>query len=85
MAGDAVAGARSRDGTELVDRFAAPVRRRGFWVVLWTAAVAAELGVLLPVFRGDAGPLEVILRLVGGPFAACGLIAWHRRPDSRSG
>ena len=27
----------------------------------------------------------MIYRLIGGSFAACGLIAWRRRPDSRSG
>lgn len=69
----------------LVDRYTAPDRRRTFWVVLWTAAVAAELVVLLPVLRGEAEPVETILRLVGGSFAACGLVAWRRRPDSRSG
>ena len=29
--------------------------------------------------------IEVVLRLIGGSFAACGLIAWRRRPDSRVG
>src|SRR4051794_32967758 len=51
-------------------------------------AVAAELGALVPVvFAGDA-PVEgadVVYRLVGGSFAAFGLVAWLRRPDSRSG
>ena len=28
---------------------------------------------------------DVVYRLVGGSFAAFGLIAWQRRPDSRSG
>ena len=85
MAGDAIVGPLGRGDAALVDRFAAPGRRRGFWIALWVAAIAAELGVLVPVFRGTAEPVEVILRLVGGSFAACGLIAWHRRPDSRSG
>ena len=30
-------------------------------------------------------PVQVVFRLVGGSFAACGLIAWRRRPDSYSG
>ena len=35
---------------------------------------------------GDPVPgWDVLYRLIGGSFAACGLIAWHRRPDSRSG
>ena len=29
--------------------------------------------------------MQVVYRLIGGSFAACGLIAWRRRPDSRSG
>ena len=29
--------------------------------------------------------LQVVFGLVGGSFAACGLVAWRRRPDSRSG
>ena len=69
-------------------RFTAPRRGAGFWVALWTVAVAAEFGALVPiVFAGDvpvAGS-DVVYRLVGGSFAACGLVAWHRRPDSRSG
>ena len=85
MAGDAVAGPLNRVGAGLVDRFAAPVRRRGFWPALWAVAVAAELGVLAPVVQRGAEPLEVVFRLIGGSFAACGLIAWRRRPDSRSG
>jgi hypothetical protein len=39
------------------------------------------------IFAGDA-PVEgadVVYRLVGGSFAAFGLVAWRRRPDSRSG
>ena len=30
-------------------------------------------------------PVQIVFRLVGGSFAACGLVAWHRRPDSYSG
>ena len=84
MAGDAVAEPPVR-GAELIDRLAAPVRLRSAWLALWVVAVAAELGVLFPVVQRGAEPLEVILRLIGGSFAACGLIAWRRRPDSRSG
>jgi signal transduction histidine kinase len=69
-------------------RFAAPRRGAAFWVALWAVAVGAELGALVPiVFAGDAGVAgdDVVYRLVGGSFAAFGLVAWHRRPDSRSG
>jgi signal transduction histidine kinase len=85
MADDAVARSSTRGRAELVDRVAAPVRRPGLLVALWVAAAAAELGVLLPLLSRDVDPVEVVLRLVGGSFAACGLIAWRRRPDSRSG
>jgi signal transduction histidine kinase len=54
---------------------------------MWTAAVAAEFVALVPIIFGDT-PIEgadVVYRLVGGSFAAFGLVAWHRRPDSRSG
>jgi hypothetical protein len=70
-----------------VSRFTAPGRRRGFWVGMWTLAATAELGALVPVITGDA-PVQgadVVYRLVGGSFATFGLIAWHARPDSRSG
>jgi signal transduction histidine kinase len=52
------------------------------------AAVAAELLALRPVVFERETPvqaIEVVLTLVGGSFAACGLVAWRRRPDSRSG
>ena len=59
-----------------------------FWAVLALAVVAAEFGTLVPVLFAHGAPVEpidVAFRLIGGSFAACGLIAWHRRPDSRSG
>src|SRR3954463_599439 len=68
-------------------RFTAPARAVEFWAVMWTLAVAAEFGALVPIIFGDAAVVgaDVVYRLVGGSFAAFGLIAWHRRPDSRSG
>jgi signal transduction histidine kinase len=57
-------------------------------LALWVLAVVAELAALIPiVFPGEDGVAgaDVVYRLVGGSFAACGLIAWQRRPDSRSG
>jgi signal transduction histidine kinase len=69
-------------------RFTAPRRSVAFWVTIWLVAATAEFIALVPIiFSGDA-PVEgadVVYRLVGGSFAAFGLIAWHRRPDSRSG
>ena len=69
-------------------RFAAPERRLGFWLALWALVIAAEFGALVPViFPGEerVEAVQVVYRLIGGSFAACGLIAWRRRPDSRSG
>ena len=87
MAGDTVARPRSRVGPALIDRLAALIHQRGVRLALWAAAVVAEVAVLAPVvLRGaPVDPVDVILRLIGGSFAACGLIAWRRRPDSRSG
>ena len=55
---------------------------------MWTLAIAAELAALLPIVTDRGAPVTgpaIVLNLVGGSFAACGLIAWRRRPDSRSG
>jgi signal transduction histidine kinase len=74
--------------TQAMGRFATPERRLAFWLVLWAAVIAGEFGALVPViFPGDerVETVQVIYRLIGGSFAACGLIAWRRRPDSRSG
>jgi signal transduction histidine kinase len=71
-----------------IGRFAARERPLGFWLALWAVAIAAEFGALVPViFPGEehVAAEQVVYRLIGGSFAACGLIAWRRRPDSRSG
>jgi signal transduction histidine kinase len=75
-------------GSRLPSRFTAPGRSAGFWVSLWALAVAAELGALVPIISGTAAEIEgadLVYRLVGGSFAALGLVAWYRRPDSLSG
>jgi signal transduction histidine kinase len=69
-------------------RFAAREHGPAFWLALWALVIAAEFGALVPVlFPGEehVETVQVIYRLIGGSFAACGLIAWRRRPDSRSG
>jgi signal transduction histidine kinase len=71
-----------------VSSFAGRERGPGFWLVLWAVAIGAEFAALVPVIWPGAERVEtvqVIYRLIGGSFAACGLIAWRRRPDSRSG
>ena len=58
------------------------------WILLWGVTIAAALGALLPALGGRGPPppaWDVAFRLVGGSFAACGLIAWRRRPENRSG
>ena len=56
-------------------------------LVLWPLGIAAEFAALFFLFRGDAEvtAVAVVNRSVGGSFIACGLIAWQRRPDSRTG
>jgi signal transduction histidine kinase len=56
-------------------------------VVLWPLGIAAEVAVfaLLLSGDGDVTAVAVVNRSVGGSFIACGLIAWQRRPDSRTG
>ena len=92
----AVGGGDALPGTSPLGRISASigsgletlVLRRGFWVGMWTAAIVAELLALRPVLFDHEGPivgLDVVFSLVGGSFAAFGLVAWRRRPDSRSG
>jgi signal transduction histidine kinase len=80
----AATGHRSPD---VLSRFAVSARHPAFWPALWGLVVATELVVLAPIVLGDEPTpgYRVVFRLIGGSFAACGLIAWHRRPDSRSG
>ena len=54
----------------------------------WILVVAAELLALKPVLFESETPIQwlsVVFTLVGGSFAAFGLVAWRRRPDSHSG
>jgi signal transduction histidine kinase len=77
-----------RRSARVLSRFGEPDRPAAFWVTLWVVVAAAEFGALVPVIWSHGEPVEawqVVFRLIGGSFAACGLIAWHRRPDSRSG
>ena len=77
---------RGRGDTLLAQRFA--VRRSGaLWAALWVLAAAAAFGALAPVlFRHvPFEPIDVVFRVVGASFAACGLVAWRRRPDNHSG
>src|ERR1700750_3100876 len=69
-------------------RLTAPTHGAGFWLTLWAAAAAASVTALIPVLFNRGPPVpgyEVIHTLSGVSFAACGLIAWRRRPDSAVG
>src|SRR3954451_23404816 len=69
-------------------RLTAPTRSPWFWVALWASTATAGFVAQLPAptDRGPPVPLnEVFHNLSGVSFAACGLIAWRRRPDSAVG
>ena len=69
-------------------RLTAPTRRPWFWLALWISAATAGLVAQIPVLfdRGPPVPAnEVFHNLSGVSFAACGLVAWRRRPDSAVG
>jgi signal transduction histidine kinase len=88
VASQIATGPLQRDGAESRARFAARAPRRVVLAALWCAALAAEALALRPVLFDREAPIvgvDVAFTLVGGSFAACGLIAWRRRPDSRSG
>jgi signal transduction histidine kinase len=59
-----------------------------FTQALWPLLAAASFAALIPVFS-DGGPpvpgYDVIHTLSGVSFAASGLVAWRRRPDSAVG
>ena len=75
-------------GATALARFASARPEGWLWIALWIAVAVAEVLALRPVLFDREAPIqgiEVAFTLVGGSFAACGLIAWRRRPDSRSG
>ena len=75
-------------GASALARFGSARPEGWLWIALWIAVAAAEILALRPVLFDREAPIqgiEVVFTLVGGSFAACGLIAWRRRPDSRSG
>jgi signal transduction histidine kinase len=73
---------------QVASRFAARGYTPGLWIAFWVVAAVGEAIALRPVlFDRDTAiaGLDVVFSLVGGSFAAFGLVAWRRRPDSRSG
>ena len=74
--------------SRLMRRFSAPERHLAFWIALWAAVLLGALGSLAQFVlerESPVEPVQVVFRLVGLSFGACGLIAWRRRPDSHSG
>src|SRR3954453_735813 len=69
-------------------RLTAPTQSPWFWRGLGSAPPPAGPTAQAPVPPARAPPVpvdEVLHNLSGVSFAACGLIAWHRRPDSAVG
>ncbi len=59
-----------------------------FFAALLALAAIGEVLVLRPIVMTDEAPvsgIDVVFGLVGGSFAVSGLVAWRRRPDSRTG
>jgi signal transduction histidine kinase len=71
-----------------LSRLTAPTHSAGFWVGLWIAIAAASFVAFIPVLSDGGSPMplnDLMHRLGGVSFAACGLVAWRRRPDSAVG
>ncbi len=86
--GELVARPATRVRAHRLPRWSAPTHRPWFWAAMWALVAAASVVALLPVLldRGPPAPgFSVIHDLSGVSFAACGLVAWRRRPDSAIG
>src|SRR3954453_8893431 len=87
-AGELLARPPTHARVHRLGRLTAATRRRWLWPALWVATAAAGLVAQIPALtdRGPPVPLqEVLHNLSGVSFAACGLVAWRRRPDSAVG
>jgi signal transduction histidine kinase len=83
----AVSETAHRREAQALGRFTAPELSHGLWVGLWAALAAVVTIVLWQTLTADedVAGFRVAFRFVGAAFVGCGLIAWRRRPDSRSG
>src|SRR3954452_4560917 len=80
--------ARPAAGVQRLGRLTAPTRSPWFWLALWISAAAAGFVAQIPALFDRGPPVaanEVFHNLSGVSFAACGLVAWRRRPDSAVG
>src|SRR3954451_5188428 len=90
-AGELLARPPAHARVHRLGRMTAAARSRWLWPALWVATAAAGFVAPIPPLpdpraRGPPVPLqEVLHNLSGVSFAACGLIAWRRRPDSAVG
>src|SRR5215210_8447356 len=79
----------ARGRIEGLSRLTAPTYSVWFWLSLWAAVAAAGFVALIPVLfptRGQTVPLAFVVHTLSGvSFAAFGLVAWRRRPDSAVG
>src|SRR5215217_4247507 len=86
--GELVARPAARARHHGLGRLTAPTHSPWFWLALWVSAAAAGFVALIPAVSGGGPPLpahDVLHDLSGVSFAACGLVAWRRRPDSAVG
>src|SRR6476659_11298155 len=88
-AGGSVVASLSSSSARVARRFMATEAHFAFWIVAWCLFAWAEVWVFAHfAMNGAVAPLVpvlVVFRIVGGLFAACGLVAWRRRPDNHSG
>src|SRR3954465_9334878 len=71
-----------------LSQWTAPAHARRLWLAVSVAAAVVGFAGVIPVLFDRGPPLPgyaVINRLAGISFMACGLLAWHQRPDSAVG
>ena len=75
-------------GVPRVPRLQLDEHSLAFFLSLLALALVGEALVLRPILVTNDVPvngIDVVFGLVGGSFAVSGLVAWRRRPDSRTG
>jgi signal transduction histidine kinase len=81
-------GVPGREAPARVPRMRIDEHGLTFFASLLALALVAEALVLRPIVITNDVPvngIEIVFGLVGGSFAISGLVAWRRRPDSRTG
>ena len=70
----------------MIAAISTPARQRLLLAALWLGTAAAQWGALQPTLaRGHPHASVLLYHVVGASFAACGLLAWRRRPESLVG